>query len=71
MPWPLIVAFSAIGLGLVGLAFAGYMLYRNQMVYQYRRQMIDTDMVKYETLPSYDHMMAKFWVWPLSKFETK
>lgn len=60
-------------------AFFVYMLIRNQFVYIARRRFIDyfyeEDLGGYvsghrfhEVLPSYDEMLWKFWIWPLSKF---
>lgn len=57
------------GFCILVLAACTYMMYRNNCVFSYRTTMLFSDHAKYETLPSYDTMMGKFWVWPLSKFE--
>ena len=66
-------------LTLIVTAFFVYILIRNQLVYIARGRFInyfyEEDLNGYdagkrfnEALPSYDEMLWKFWVWPLSKF---
>ena len=64
------VLFSILfGFCLFGLVACLYMAVRNQAVYNYRVKVLSTDMDKYERLPSYNTMMYKFWVWPMSRFD--
>jgi hypothetical protein len=67
-----------------GLAVCGYMLFRNHRVYlyqvkqtnrAYRKGLADIERgcyqganPYYDLIPDYDHMMKRFWVWPLSRF---
>lgn len=64
---------------LIALLFAVYMMWRTQKVYLARCEFIDyfyeIDPDGYhagnrfrEHVVSYDEMMFKFWVWPLSSF---
>lgn len=66
-------------IGFVVMAFIAYMLVRNNAVADARIVFIkffyEEDHDGYaagrrlhESLPSYDEMLWKFWVWPLSKF---
>lgn len=66
-------------LALTVTVFFIYILIRNQFVYIERGRFIkyfyEEDPEGYaagkrfhEALPSYDEMLYKFWVWPLSKF---
>lgn len=66
-------------LTLIVTMFFVYILIRNQLVYIIRGRFInyfykeDSDGYAsgkrfHEALPSYDEMLWKFWVWPLSKF---
>ena len=49
-----------------------YMLVRCWHVYDYRVNAIyDRDPNRYKNLPSYDYMLFRFWVYPLSRFERK
>lgn len=61
------------------MLFCFYMLIRNNLVHSCRGRFIaffyDDDSDGYasgkrfhEAIPSYDEMLWKFWVWPLSKF---
>ncbi len=69
----------AMILTLIVMVFFVYILIRNQLVYIIRGKFIyyfyeeDHDGYSsgkrfHEVLPSYDEMLWKFWVWPLSKF---
>lgn len=52
------------------LLFGLYMLVRNEAVYSYRVNFLQSQGVnEYLKLPDYDTMMLKFWVWPLSSFK--
>lgn len=66
-------------IGLVVMAFFAYMLIRNSAVADARigfiKYFYEEDPDGYaagkrfhEALPSYDEMLWKFWVWPLSRF---
>lgn len=66
-------------LTLIVTMFLVYILIRNQLVYIVRGRFVnyfyeeDPDGYAagkrfHEALPSYDEMLWKFWVWPLSKF---
>ena len=70
---------AAMILTLIVTVFFVYILIRNQLVYIARGIFInyfyeeDPDGYAsgkrfHEALPSYDEMLWKFWVWPLSKF---
>lgn len=70
---------AAMILTLIVTVFFVYILIRNQLVYVARGRFInyfyEEDPSGYssgkqfhEALPSYDEMLWKFWVWPLSKF---
>lgn len=43
-------------------------LIRNDAVFKYRCDLIEKDYAGYSRLPTYDTMVRKFWVWPVSKF---
>lgn len=66
-------------LALIVMVFFVYILIRNQLVYIAHGRFIDyfytedpdgyaSGKLFHESLPSYDEMLWKFWVWPLSKF---
>lgn len=66
-------------LALIVMVFFVYILIRNQLVYiasiRFINFFYEEDPERYaagkrfhESLPSYDEMLWKFWVWPLSKF---
>lgn len=70
---------AATILALVVTVFFVYILIRNQFVYIERGRFIKYFYEKdpegyaagkrfHESIPSYDEMLWKFWVWPLSKF---
>lgn len=50
------------------LVFANYMLIRNHFVCNFRLDMLKRGIPTYMGLPSYDSMLWRFWVWPLTKF---
>ena len=57
-----------VSLPIYGFVF--YMIYRSNKVFDYRTQVLfkeGTD--EYRKLPSYDTMVYKFWVWPMSEFK--
>lgn len=69
----------AMILSIIVTVFFVYILIRNQLVYIVRAGFIkyfyeeDPDGYAagkrfHDALPSYDEMLWKFWVWPLSKF---
>lgn len=69
----------AIIIGFVVMTFFAYMFIRNSAVADARigfiKYFYEEDLDGYaagkrfhEQLPSYDEMLWKFWVWPLSKF---
>lgn len=45
-----------------------YILIRNDLVYNYRVELLYSDRNKYLLLPSYNEMMYKFWIWDFDKF---
>lgn len=64
---------------LMALAFLFYMLIRNNMVYKTRREFMeffyhhdpngyDAGKKFHDQVPSYDEMLFRFWVFPLSSF---
>lgn len=68
-----------MALCIIGLVFCFYMFVRNEAVHEARLRFIDYFYQQdpdgyasgkrfHEALPSYDEMLWKFWVWPLSKF---
>lgn len=68
-----------MALCIIGLLFCFYMLARSQAIHDARigfiKYFYEEDIDGYaagkrfhESLPSYDEMLWKFWVWPLSKF---
>lgn len=70
---------AATILTLIVSAFFVYILIRNQLVYIASVRFINyfytedpdgysSGKIFHEALPSYDEMLWKFWVWPLSKF---
>lgn len=70
---------AATILALTFMVFFIYILIRNAFVYIERGRFINYFYEKdpegyaagkrfHEVIPSYDEMMWKFWVWPLSKF---
>lgn len=70
---------AATILTLIVTAFFVYILIRNQLIYIARGRFINyfytedhdgcaAGKIFHEALPSYDEMLWKFWVWPLSKF---
>lgn len=69
----------AMIIGFVVMTFFAYMFIRNSAVADARigfiKYFYEEDLDGYaagkrfhESLPSYDEMLWKFWVWPLSKF---
>jgi hypothetical protein len=42
--------------------------FRNNWVYDKRTACIDNDFDKYKRLPSYEHMLYRFWIWDIDKF---
>ena len=60
-------------------AFMGYIWIRQDKVYDFRVNELDKiepgsddfdeKMAEYESLPSFDKMVLKFWVWPISRFK--
>ena len=67
-----IIGYIVMLVGFMATILSGYMLWRNEKVYNYRLDVMDLDdMDRYWQLPSYDVMMKLRWayVWPLSKFE--
>lgn len=66
-------------LAFIVVAFFVYILIRSQFVYIARIRFIDYFYEEdpngyayghrfHDVLPSYDEMLCKFWIWPLSKF---
>jgi hypothetical protein len=44
------------------------MMIRNLWVYKIRMRLIDEDFELYRSLPSYDAMLIKFWIWDVNHF---
>jgi len=62
-------------MGYIGLAvFAAFfsflclMIVRNHWVYQVRTAILYADFAAYLSLPDYDVMVRRFWVWDAAKF---
>lgn len=53
-------------MGIICVIISTYMLIRNSIVFKFRMKYLAND--TYEQIPSYDYMMNKFWVWPMSRF---
>ncbi len=53
---------------LIGILVCFFALMRNNWVYSVRVRMIHEDFEKFKRLPSYDHMMSRFWIWNVNKF---
>lgn len=51
-------------IGLIGILFCLYMIYRDTAVLFFLLKNIDRD----EEYPSLYEMVLKFWIWPLEKF---
>ena len=51
------------------LIFFTYLYLRIEIIFNFMISMIKLG--KYEQLPTIDHMLFKFWVWPLDKFLPK
>jgi len=41
---------------------------RNEWVYRNRMRLIDESLDQYDSLPSYNQMFIKFWIWDVNKF---
>lgn len=52
----------------LAMAFCVYMMSRNECVYRFRIGLFHTNFNNYLKLPPYDHMVNRFWVWPLERF---
>ncbi len=67
----------AIILSLFGLSLTvcGIITVRNPWVYKRRMEFIEkyfiNDGEHYRSLPSYDIMLWKFWIWDITKFDSK
>ncbi len=55
---------------LCGIALLGVVIMkkRNEAVYRFRMEVLERSTYEYDSLPSYDTMMMKFWI-PLHKFK--
>jgi len=61
-----IVAMVVIATGLGGFVVNIGMLIRNEWVYKHRIKLRGTPL--YDKLPTYDEMMARWWVWNIKAF---
>ena len=68
MPWWM---FYPSILGLAWCIIAPLLLYRNEWVRVQRNKLVKDDMEDYMRLPSYDMMLAQFWIWDIKKFKRK
>lgn len=52
------------------LFFGAYMLARNELVYRFRMRVLDgkDGLRLHDSLPPYEVMVHRFWVWPLERF---
>lgn len=70
----LMILFILLGICVTGLIFTIYMGYRNECVYRWHINLLDTNIHEYRNLDkkykynSYGYMMKKWWIWPLDKF---
>ena len=64
------IVWTLIGI----LVFCVLMLFRNSWVYKVRIAVLDNSRwdggkhVEFKSLPSYDYMMLRFWIWDVKKF---
>lgn len=68
MPW---WAFYIDILGLAWCILAPFLLYRNEWVRVKSNKLIKEDMEDFMRLPSYNMMLAQFWIWDIKKFKRK
>lgn len=60
----------SVAISLVLIAM-GYMLNRNQWVYNTRSHVNRHNSAKYDKLMTYDEMMVRFWEWDINKLLSK
>lgn len=71
MIWFLFVTIALSVLGLLGMAWCSFMIYRVNRVYEWRMQILDESYADYKRLPSYEAMVRRFWIWDAHKFLPK
>lgn len=64
----IIIAVGGLSLCAIGLAWTHFMLARNQWVYRQRMAVLNADYLIYKSMPSYETMMRKWWIWDAAKF---
>lgn len=68
LPWWEVPIFC---FGIAWIVIAPLLLYRNEWVRVQRNKRVEIDMEDYLRLPSYDMMLAQFWIWDINKFKRK
>ena len=53
------------------LCFCVFVSFRNAWVYKKSIEAFDRSLKEYHSLPDYDTMMWKFWIWDIEKFKGK
>ena len=65
----LVIVLAAISaLTVLGMLFCGFMLVRNEWVYDQVTRLLWTDYETYKRLPDYKTILNRFWVWDINKF---
>lgn len=62
------IGYVAMAIPGIIFVFAVGMLFRNAWVYRVRTALLHADWAAYKTLPEYNVMMWRFWVWDAAKF---
>lgn len=71
------VFLGVIIIGLLGMVFCSFMLFRNSWVYEERDRVLDDiphnnwDWSEWNSLWSYDKMLWHFWIWDIEKMKSK
>lgn len=67
----IIVFWIMMAIGLSGIAWSSFMLFRNKWVFKARTEILKRGFEAYETLPSYEFMLSRWWIWDVEKFMNK
>lgn len=68
MIWFLFATIALSVLGLLGMAWCLFMIYRVNHVYEWHMQILNENPDNYLRLPPFDVMVRHFWVWDPYKF---
>lgn len=66
-----IIFFILLGVCILVVLFALFMMFRNEWNCSQRLYLIDHDLESYNKLPPYSTTLWKFWIWDIKKFIDK